>query len=106
MRRTMIISLSAILLVAVVALFASVASGSSPRLGLDLQGGASVVLSPTGTYSGAPSVAIPMMTRSVVARRACSRPTPSSEKFLETASYAASQSTVPSGRIGATLSGL
>src|ERR1700719_3866928 len=38
MRRSMIISLSAIL-------------GSSPRLGLDLQGGASVVLSPTGTYS-------------------------------------------------------
>src|SRR5579863_8083102 len=58
MRRNMVISLTAILGIAVVALIASLASGNSPRLGLDLQGGASVVLSPTGTYnSGALSQA-------------------------------------------------
>src|ERR1700676_1354479 len=51
MRRSMIISLSAILGVAFIALAVALGSGSSPRLGLDLQGGASVVLSPTGTYS-------------------------------------------------------
>src|SRR5579864_9058477 len=52
MRRSMTISLAVILTVAVVALVAALSSGSSPRLGLDLQGGASVVLSPTGTYNG------------------------------------------------------
>ena len=46
MRRSMTISLLAIVVVAVVALGATVASGGSPHLGLDLQGGASVVLSP------------------------------------------------------------
>jgi preprotein translocase subunit SecD len=51
MRRSMIISLSAILGIAFIALAVALGSGSSPRLGLDLQGGASVVLSPTGTYS-------------------------------------------------------
>jgi preprotein translocase subunit SecD len=52
MRRSMTISLVAILTIAVVALVAALASGNSPRLGLDLQGGASVVLSPSGSYSG------------------------------------------------------
>jgi preprotein translocase subunit SecD len=52
MRRSMTISLVAILTIAVVALVAALASGKSPRLGLDLQGGASVVLSPSGSYSG------------------------------------------------------
>ncbi len=51
MRRSMTISLSAILAIAAVALIAAIASGNSPRLGLDLQGGASVVLSPTGSYN-------------------------------------------------------
>jgi preprotein translocase subunit SecD len=51
MRRSMTISLAAILVIAVVALVAALGSGSSPRLGLDLQGGASVVLTPTGTYN-------------------------------------------------------
>ncbi|HVM67643.1 MAG TPA: protein translocase subunit SecD [Acidimicrobiales bacterium] len=40
-----------ILVIAAVALIAALTSGNSPRLGLDLQGGASVVLTPTGTYS-------------------------------------------------------
>jgi preprotein translocase subunit SecD len=47
----MTISLVAILVIAAVALIAALTSGNSPRLGLDLQGGASVVLTPTGTYS-------------------------------------------------------
>src|SRR5579862_4429576 len=47
----MTISMVAIMAVAVIALVAALGSGDSPRLGLDLQGGASVVLSPTGTYS-------------------------------------------------------
>ncbi|GAC1594273.1 MAG: hypothetical protein NVS3B21_16110 [Acidimicrobiales bacterium] len=46
MRRSMTISLLAIVAVAVIALGATVVGGNSPRLGLDLQGGASVVLSP------------------------------------------------------------
>ncbi|GAC1314941.1 MAG: hypothetical protein NVSMB16_11710 [Acidimicrobiales bacterium] len=46
MRRSMTISLLAIVAVAVIALGATLVGGNSPRLGLDLQGGASVVLSP------------------------------------------------------------
>src|SRR5579862_6495747 len=51
MRRSMSISLFVILAAAVIALVATFASGDSPRLGLDLQGGASVVLSPVGKVS-------------------------------------------------------
>ncbi len=46
MPRSLTISLVAIVLVAATALGATVASGNSPQLGLDLQGGASVVLKP------------------------------------------------------------
>jgi preprotein translocase subunit SecD len=46
MRRSTILSLVGVLLVTAVALGATIASGSSPELGLDLQGGASVVLQP------------------------------------------------------------
>ncbi len=46
MQRSLKISLVAILLTGAVALGATVASGNSPQLGLDLQGGASVVLKP------------------------------------------------------------
>ncbi|MDP8937261.1 MAG: protein translocase subunit SecD, partial [Actinomycetota bacterium] len=46
MRRSLTISLVAIVLVAGAALGATLASGNSPQLGLDLQGGASVVLQP------------------------------------------------------------
>lgn len=46
MRRSLWISLGAIVAVAVLALGATIASGTTPRLGLDLQGGASVVLRP------------------------------------------------------------
>ena len=46
MPRKLVISLVAILLVATAALGATVVSGNSPQLGLDLQGGASVVLKP------------------------------------------------------------
>ena len=46
MRRSTILSLVGVLLVAVLALGATIASGKSPELGLDLQGGASVVLQP------------------------------------------------------------
>jgi preprotein translocase subunit SecD len=46
MRRSMTLSLVGVLLVTAVALGATVASGNTPELGLDLQGGASVVLEP------------------------------------------------------------
>ncbi len=46
MRRSLTISLVGIILVAAVALGATLFSGNSPQLGLDLQGGASVVLQP------------------------------------------------------------
>jgi len=49
MRRANVISLVAILGVAFVALVATIATGNKPLLGLDLQGGASVVLKPEGT---------------------------------------------------------
>src|SRR5579883_2654980 len=54
MRRSMSISLLFILAAVVIALGVTIASGDAPRLGLDLQGGASVVLTPkTSTSSGA-----------------------------------------------------
>lgn len=46
MRRPLILSLLAVLVVAGGAMAATVATGRSPRLGLDLQGGAAVVLRP------------------------------------------------------------
>jgi preprotein translocase subunit SecD len=46
MRRSMIVSLIAIIALAGFALLGTLASGNSPKLGLDLQGGASVVLAP------------------------------------------------------------
>src|SRR5438309_4282623 len=46
MRRSLAVSLIVIILIAVAALTATIVSGESPRLGLDLQGGASVVLQP------------------------------------------------------------
>jgi preprotein translocase subunit SecD len=54
MRRATTLSLVGVLLVAALALGATVASGRSPQLGLDLQGGASVVLQPK--HRVAPSV--------------------------------------------------
>ncbi|MHB8671809.1 MAG: protein translocase subunit SecD [Acidimicrobiales bacterium] len=52
MRRSYAASLVAVVVVAVIALGATVASGNSPRLGLDLQGGESVVLQPKGPTTG------------------------------------------------------
>jgi preprotein translocase subunit SecD len=46
MRRSMIVSLVSIMGAAVLFLLGTLASGNSPKLGLDLQGGASVVLAP------------------------------------------------------------
>jgi preprotein translocase subunit SecD len=46
MRRSQLVSLVVVLVVAVAALLATLVSGNSPQLGLDLQGGASVVLAP------------------------------------------------------------
>jgi preprotein translocase subunit SecD len=46
MRRSLTVSLVAVLLIAVGSLAATLLSGNSPQLGLDLQGGASVVLQP------------------------------------------------------------
>ena len=46
MRRSNVVSLVAIVAVAVIALAATLLGGHSPQLGLDLQGGASVVLAP------------------------------------------------------------
>ena len=46
MRRSLVISLVGIIVLAVVALGATLVQGNSPKLGLDLEGGASVVLAP------------------------------------------------------------
>src|SRR6266851_6637082 len=46
MRRSLTVSLLGVVAVAIVALVATVASGNSPRLGLDLEGGVSVVYAP------------------------------------------------------------
>lgn len=51
MRRPLIISLVFILLAAFGSLAATIAAGNTPELGLDLQGGASVVLRPTNKAS-------------------------------------------------------
>jgi preprotein translocase subunit SecD len=48
MRRSLVYSLIAIIAVAVLGLGANIAAGNKPLLGLDLQGGASVVLQPSG----------------------------------------------------------
>ena len=52
MRRSLVISLVATIVIAMGALAATVASGNSPHLGLDLQGGASVVLQPKHKVKG------------------------------------------------------
>ena len=51
MRRGLVVSLAVVLLVAGGSFAAAVLTGSSPELGLDLQGGASVVLRPTRPVS-------------------------------------------------------
>ncbi|HEX3393282.1 MAG TPA: protein translocase subunit SecD [Acidimicrobiales bacterium] len=61
MRRSLTVSLAVIILGALVVLGATLASGNSPQLGLDLQGGASVVLQPknkvpSGTLNQAISI--------------------------------------------------
>ena len=50
MNRRLLASLIGILLVAVVSVGLTVASGDTPSLGLDLQGGASITLQPEGEY--------------------------------------------------------
>ncbi|MDP4930436.1 MAG: hypothetical protein NWQ79_05600, partial [Ilumatobacteraceae bacterium] len=50
MNRRLLASLIGILLVAVVSVGFTVASGDAPSLGLDLQGGASITLQPEGEY--------------------------------------------------------
>ncbi|HEY6696898.1 MAG TPA: protein translocase subunit SecD [Acidimicrobiales bacterium] len=52
MRRKIWLPLVSIVLIAVGGLAATLISGNSPELGLDLQGGVSVVLAPTGQTSG------------------------------------------------------
>ncbi len=51
MRRSSLYSLIAVVVLAVVALGATILSGNKPLLGLDLQGGASLVLKPEGQVS-------------------------------------------------------
>jgi len=66
MRRSLIVSLVGIVTVAVTALAATLLSGNSPRLGLDLQGGASVVLTPVKTTaSGTLDQAVKIISRRV-----------------------------------------
>ena len=50
MRRSLYVSLIAIVVIAVGLVGANMAAGNEPELGLDLQGGASVVLQPRGEY--------------------------------------------------------
>src|SRR5690606_18262488 len=52
MRRKILVPLVTILVAAFGGLGLTLATGSSPELGLDLQGGVSVVLAPTGEASG------------------------------------------------------
>ncbi|HKY66078.1 MAG TPA: protein translocase subunit SecD, partial [Acidimicrobiales bacterium] len=52
MRRKILLPLVLIMVVAYGGLIATLVSGNSPELGLDLQGGVSVVLAPTGDASG------------------------------------------------------
>jgi len=52
----MVVSLVAVILVAVASLAATVVSGKEPQLGLDLQGGASVVLQPKANQKVPPGV--------------------------------------------------
>jgi preprotein translocase subunit SecD len=52
MRRKILVPLVLILVVAYGGLVATLVSGNSPELGLDLQGGVSVVLAPTGDATG------------------------------------------------------
>src|SRR5215216_1938029 len=52
MRRRYIISLVGIVAGAVISLVATIALGYAPKLGLDLQGGASVTLLPEGNVNG------------------------------------------------------
>ncbi|MHB8468062.1 MAG: hypothetical protein ACYDD7_24865, partial [Acidimicrobiales bacterium] len=54
MRRSYTITLLVVVGIALLALAATVSSGNTPRLGLDLQGGASVVLSPTKPTASGP----------------------------------------------------
>src|SRR4051794_35780435 len=52
MRRSLILSLVIYVVVSFGALAATIAAGNTPHLGLDLQGGASVVLQPKGKATG------------------------------------------------------
>ncbi len=52
MRRKILVPLLSILVIAFGGLAATLAAGNSPELGLDLQGGVSVVLAPTGEATG------------------------------------------------------
>ena len=52
MRRKILFPLLFIMLLAATGLTATLVSGNSPELGLDLQGGVSVVLSPTRNANG------------------------------------------------------
>src|ERR1700736_1511692 len=66
MRRSLVISLVAIVGVAVIGLGVTVAAGNSPLLGLDLQGGASLVLKPqTSVNSGVLNQAISIIRKRV-----------------------------------------
>jgi preprotein translocase subunit SecD len=64
MRRRLLVSLIGILAVAYGSLLASVIAGNEPQLGLDLQGGASVTLTPVGDYDPAALNEIPNIYRS------------------------------------------
>ena len=66
MRRSLVISLVGILGIAVIGLGATLIAGNHPLLGLDLQGGASVVLKPVGaTNSGVLNQAISIIRKRV-----------------------------------------
>jgi preprotein translocase subunit SecD len=66
MRRRLLVSLIGVLVVAYGALLGSVIAGNEPTLGLDLQGGASVTLTPVGDYDPAALDEIPNIYRSRV----------------------------------------
>src|SRR6266542_2184645 len=83
-RRNLIISLVAIVVIAVAGVLATIVTDSKPQLGLDLQGGASVTLPPVGKAS---NIALVGQTGKVLFRPVLS------ETSVEAAAAAASTST-------------
>jgi preprotein translocase subunit SecD len=74
MRRRLWTSLIGIILVVTIALIGNIATGNTPILGLDLQGGVSVILAPTGDASSEDLEVIRDLIRDELERRGIAEP--------------------------------